>query len=207
MAMKNIQPFRIKPLVGLLLLIALTACAKPRTVLVLMSDPDGSVGAVEISNAAGSQTIDQAGQAVRVKRADQKPKPPENMEPEEIQALFGPALEALPPLPEKFILNFVSGTTGLTEESKNLLPEIIAALKRHHPAEVSVVGHTDRTSTDQANYLLALERAQMVRDFLIEAGMDRSLIEVDSHGETNPLVPTADGVAEPRNRRVEVFVR
>ena len=47
----------------------------------------------------------------------------------------------------------------------------------------------------------------MVRDYLIGRGLDPALIEVDSHGEANPLIPTSDGVADPRNRRVEVFVR
>ena len=50
-------------------------------------------------------------------------------------------------------------------------------------------------------------RAERVRDLLIAEGLDPTLIEVDSHGENNPLIPTADEIAEPRNRRVEVTVR
>jgi len=42
---------------------------------------------------------------------------------------------------------------------------------------------------------------------LIEVGLDASLIETTSHGEADLLVPTADNVAEPRNRRVEITVR
>jgi outer membrane protein OmpA-like peptidoglycan-associated protein len=42
---------------------------------------------------------------------------------------------------------------------------------------------------------------------LIEAGVDRSAIVVTSHGEATLLVPTADNVNEPRNRRVDITVR
>jgi outer membrane protein OmpA-like peptidoglycan-associated protein len=46
-----------------------------------------------------------------------------------------------------------------------------------------------------------------VRDLLVAEGIDPAMIQVTSHGEENPLVPTEDEVAEPRNRRVEVTVR
>ena len=42
---------------------------------------------------------------------------------------------------------------------------------------------------------------------LVSAGLSLGQIEVGSHGESNLLVPTADNVNEPRNRRVEVTVR
>ena len=41
----------------------------------------------------------------------------------------------------------------------------------------------------------------------IKAGLDASLIDVQSHGESDPVVRTADNTYEPRNRRVEVAVR
>jgi outer membrane protein OmpA-like peptidoglycan-associated protein len=55
--------------------------------------------------------------------------------------------------------------------------------------------------------LLSTERARHVRDQLVEKGVDAELISVTSHGEDNPLIPTPDEVAEPKNRRVEVVVR
>jgi outer membrane protein OmpA-like peptidoglycan-associated protein len=55
--------------------------------------------------------------------------------------------------------------------------------------------------------MLALERAQEVAQWLISEGVDANIIEISSHGEENPVVPTKDEVAEPKNRRVEVNVR
>jgi outer membrane protein OmpA-like peptidoglycan-associated protein len=47
----------------------------------------------------------------------------------------------------------------------------------------------------------------MIRKQLIDIGLDPTLIEIVSHGEADLLVPTADDVPEPRNRRVEITVR
>ena len=55
--------------------------------------------------------------------------------------------------------------------------------------------------------LVGLRRAQAVAALLTKEGIDPSILEITSHGKDNPLVPTADQVFEPRNRRVEVTVR
>jgi outer membrane protein OmpA-like peptidoglycan-associated protein len=54
---------------------------------------------------------------------------------------------------------------------------------------------------------LALKRAESTRERLVEAGLELKRVEVSSHGENNPVIPTADNVAEPKNRRVEVTIR
>jgi outer membrane protein OmpA-like peptidoglycan-associated protein len=52
-----------------------------------------------------------------------------------------------------------------------------------------------------------MERAEAMRMILENLGVAKDIIQVSSHGEGNPLVPTEDEVSEPRNRRVEVLVR
>jgi outer membrane protein OmpA-like peptidoglycan-associated protein len=47
----------------------------------------------------------------------------------------------------------------------------------------------------------------MVRDLLVNAGLDPTLIEIASHGESELQVQTPDDTLEPRNRRVEISVR
>ena len=73
--------------------------------------------------------------------------------------------------------------------------------------DVLVIGHTDTTGSPASNFELGLKRATTVRNILVEAGLDPAFIELISHGEEELLVPTADEVAEPRNRRVEIAVR
>jgi outer membrane protein OmpA-like peptidoglycan-associated protein len=73
--------------------------------------------------------------------------------------------------------------------------------------DVLVVGHTDTTGGRATNFALGLRRATSVRNLLRQTGLDAGSIDVVSHGESEPLVPTADGIFEPKNRRVEITVR
>ena len=85
--------------------------------------------------------------------------------------------------------------------------EILSTIGRRRSNDVSIIGHTDRVGSRDQNYRLGLDRAAEVRSLLVRRGVDPSFIQVDSHGQDNPLVPTGDQVQEPRNRRVEVTVR
>jgi len=189
-----------------LILLSVAACAGGNR-FVLLEEEDGSVGAITVENEAGSQTIDQARVATKVASATAAPSAPEEISQEEIDKTWGATLQASPLKPRSFLLYFIRGTDILTEESRRQLPDILDSTNEFAAPEVSVVGHTDRTGSAASNARLALERAEAIRDSLVQAGLDPNLIEVDSHGETNPVVPTADDVAEPKNRRVEVTVR
>ncbi len=70
-----------------------------------------------------------------------------------------------------------------------------------------MTGHTDTTGNAQNNVELAMRRANVVRSMLVQTGLSTLMIDVRSHGEAELLVPTADNVSEPRNRRVEITVR
>ncbi|MBC7705583.1 MAG: OmpA family protein [Rhodoferax sp.] len=73
--------------------------------------------------------------------------------------------------------------------------------------EVLVVGHTDALGTDSLNDELSMQRARIVRAGLIDKGIDSKRVEAVGRGKRELLVPTRDGVAESRNRRVEIQVR
>ena len=113
----------------------------------------------------------------------------------------------MPPPPEKFILFFETGKTELLPESKAVFPNILAAIKKRGAISISISGHTDSAGSIQLNEKLARSRAQAVSDMLIQNGVTRDILRVTSHGKGNPLIPTSDGVAEPKNRRVEVILR
>lgn len=90
-----------------------------------------------------------------------------------------------------------------------LLPDLEGEI-----GQITVQGAGGEQTLDQApqateiNYRLSLKRAEAVRDLLVATGVDANVIEVASHGESNPVVATEDDVDEPRrNRRVEVTVR
>jgi len=199
----------LKRLLVTLMMLTLAACAaEPKNLFVLLPEDDGSVGAITVSNAQGSQELTTADQATGMAAATDAPQAPFTLKQGRVNELFGDVLGIQPEKPVKFILYFRTGTTTLTDESERQIPRILAVIgRRRVTPRISVVGHTDRAGSAAGNARLALRRAEAVRDILFSYGVDENEVELSSHGENNPLIPTPDGVREPRNRRVEVTVR
>jgi outer membrane protein OmpA-like peptidoglycan-associated protein len=72
---------------------------------------------------------------------------------------------------------------------------------------ITVTGHTDKSGSNQYNLGLSQRRAEAVANLLASSGVPSSSINTAARGEEQPRVPTADGVREPQNRRVEITVR
>ena len=125
----------------------------------------------------------------------------------EVESTFGAALGAQPARAVSFTLYFVEGSDELTEDSKRTLDEVFADLRQRTIPDVLVVGHTDAVGTDQFNDALARRRADAIRTALIARGIAPADVTAIGRGKREPLIPTPDGVAEPRNRRVEIVVR
>jgi len=174
--------------------------------VILLSDPDGSVGSVEVSTAAGKALLDEAGQ-MTIASSSAAPSEPVKVSEKAIEQEFSALFAAEPAQPARFLLYFEQGSTELTAASRQLLQEILAEAKQRGSYNVGIYGHSDRTGSSEYNLQLSWRRAIAVRELLVESGVERKTMDVDSHGEGNPLVPTGDGVAEPLNRRVEVIVR
>ena len=190
----------------LVLGIAFSGCAK-KTMVVLIPDPDGTVGSITISNQAGSVTMDQANQSTTVVNQNKIPSVPAKLEQTEIADTFSDAISIQPLPPVHFILYFQKDTSDLTQDSAELITEILTAIQERNSTDISVVGHTDTLGDKQYNLKLSKSRAAKVSDWLMEQGVEKDYLQVTSHGEENPLIKTEDNVSEPRNRRVEVVVR
>lgn len=179
----------------------------PRDLVVLAPHPEGGpLGAAVVTAAGASVDLDTAGASVTV-AAGQAPPAPVTLSPDDIARLFGDALGALPPPARRFVLYFALGNDTLTADSQAQVPAILALVAERGQPDVAIIGHTDTTGAAAANVTLGLRRATLVRDRLVAAGLDGALIEVASHGESNPLEPTPDNTENARNRRVEVTVR
>ncbi|AMK09816.1 MAG: OmpA family protein [Pseudodesulfovibrio sp.] len=170
--------------------------------VVLLPDLNGHVGELTVN--------DKEGEAVTLTEANQSVSGSgkvTTLSDEQVQATFGEALAAQPLPTARFLLYFASDSAKLKPESESEIPAIIKAWKDRASTDVSVVGHTDALGEKQYNYDLSVRRAKKVRDLLVKEGLPEDIIELTSHGEENPLIPTPDGKSEPRNRRVEVLVR
>ena len=189
------------------LALVLSGCGTPQNLFVLLDNPGGEVGSIQVKNAGGEQVLDKPGQATGVHGADSAPIAPIALEQKRIQEIFGATFATQPEAPVTFVLHFRTGTTTLTAESRERIRDVFAAVQTRKFPVIAVVGHTDRYGSARGNEILALRRAQSVADRLVAASADAKLIEASSHGESNPLIPTADNVRERRNRRVEIIVR
>lgn len=189
--------------VGAVLALLLAACAAPDRV-VLLPDDSGKVGKLNVAGRNGDTLLDAAydtatvgGDSARRSTSD----------PAELGREFGPALAALPPAPQSYLLYFASDSDVLNADSRSVVQNIRAAIANRPAAEVVVIGHTDTQGSDEYNDRLSLQRARAVRDQLVALGFDAARISVAGRGKREPLVPTADGMPEPVNRRVEILVR
>ena len=181
----------------------LAGCAGPGSYVVLLPSPDGSVGQVTVSGAAGQQVLThaQTGAALNGGKA------PFEVSREQLTRDFGAAMAARPELPERFLLYFSPGGAELTAESSALIPTILERVKARTSVDLSVIGHTDTEGSAQANEALGLTRASAIAEMLRQKGLRDALVSVESHGERNLLVPTPDETPEPLNRCVEITLR
>ena len=186
------------------LAVLLNACATQTGTVVLLPEKDGKDTAVAVKQSDGQVVLREPYAAAKLTTAGPQAY---KSNPQEVQALFGAALAAQPSRPVQFVLQFVEGKDELTEESKLVVNSIFAEIAKRPVPDVLVVGHTDTVGADQVNDPLSQQRAEVIRAGLIRNGIAPENISAVGRGKREPLVPTADGVAEPRNRRVEIVVR
>jgi len=173
--------------------------------VVLVPAADGHIGTVVIER-DGKKTILNTAYATSHLVGTREVEAPAT-QPEEVRREFGAALDAIPARPAKFTLYFVTGTDELTEESKAELQAVLEELRRRPAPDILVIGHTDTVGSHAENDALSLQRAQTMRQEMLPLGIPPDRIRAFGRGEREPLVPTPDGVDEPRNRRVEINVR
>lgn len=188
------------------ILLLLGGCAGQTSVALLPED-DGHVGKVAVSAGGVTQLLDAPLQATVFDTKDGIPSVPSVLTAAKVQETWGAALAALPPAPLHYTLYFDSGTAVLTAESAALLPIIRTALTQRPFPHLEIIGHADATGSDALNLTLSRERAEAVAKILREGDLSQASLAISSHGKRNPLVPTPDGVSEPRNRRVTVGVQ
>lgn len=129
----------------------------------------------------------------------------QNQAPQMVAAPVPPA----PPAPcntGPYIVFFDWDSAVVTPDASTILNSAAASTAGCTNGKFSVSGYADRSGPDGYNMALSGRRADVVRDFLVGQGVPVANITTHAFGETNPRVPTADGVRELQNRRVEITV-
>ena len=178
----------------------------PKTTVILL-DNNSSRNAVVVPTNEGNLTVDKPYSYTSLTALDKAPSALQEGNKEEIEKKYADQLAILPTAPVSLLFHFEPGTAELTEASKNKVDELILVISERSPAAIDIIGHSDRSGDADKNYQLALERAKSVENYLQSRQVPLERTTITSYGESDPLIPTADGVSEPQNRRVEVIVR
>ena len=184
--------------------VALASCALPSERIVLLPSQDGHPAAVVVKQGDREVVLDQPYAATQLTLADPWSY---RANAAEVDATFGAALAAQPARLSTFTLYFVEGSDELTDASKTVLESVFSDVKQRTVVDILVVGHTDAVGSHPFNDALARQRADTIRAALISRGIAPDNVVAVGRGKRELLIPTPDGVAEARNRRVEIVVR
>lgn len=120
------------------------------------------------------------------------------------QPRMAPQAAAVPVALEGYLVYFEWDSTAVTPAGQAALQESIRAAEANAQTSINLIGHADRSGPEGYNQGLSERRALVIIETMTQAGIPRSRITWSAVGETQPLVPTADGVREQGNRVVEV---
>ncbi|WP_439597026.1 OmpA family protein [Falsiroseomonas sp.] len=123
--------------------------------------------------------------------------------------VVAPVTPTQPPqtIARTYLVFFDFDRADLTDRARQIIAEAATNSQRAGTTRIEVSGHADRSGTPQYNQRLSERRAAAVAAELERRGVARSAMAIQAFGESRPLVPTADGVREPQNRRVEIVLR
>ncbi len=116
-----------------------------------------------------------------------------------------PAMLAPAPAARRvFLVFFDWDRATITAEGRGIVQQAADAYKSGAPVQLQVTGYTDASGSAGYNQRLSERRANAVADALTRLGVARTDMMVSGRGKNDQRVPTADGVREPQNRRVEI---
>lgn len=199
----------MRVMAALLLVAALMqGCATPRPTerVVLLPGEDGRKGAVIVTRRnGGSVHLEQPYASAQVSSAAVTLAPPSSADA--VASRYATLLSVQPPRVLSYTLHFEANQSQLAAESRRDVDRILSEAAIVPAAEIDVIGHTDTMGAADYNDDLGRSRAQFVANLMAMRGFGRARISVQSRGERELLIPTADETAEPRNRRVEIRLR
>jgi len=115
-----------------------------------------------------------------------------------------PAQAPAPAAPKSYLVFFDFNKSDLTGQAATIVDEAAKNAEATKVTQLTVTGHTDTVGSDAYNIRLSRRRAESVAARLERDGISSSLIQIVAKGKRDLLVPTADGVKEPQNRRVQI---
>ena len=109
---------------------------------------------------------------------------------------------------DNFILEGVTFRTGsaeITEDSYPKLDEVYEQLAKYNDRKYEIAGHTDNTATDKINIKLSMDRANAVREYLVNRGIDGTRMVAKGYGSARPKADNKTPAGRTINRRIEFY--
>jgi len=104
-------------------------------------------------------------------------------------------------------INFDTNRSTLKPKSFGILDEAVKLLVQYPTIQIDIHGHTDNQGTDDYNMKLSDDRANSVRQYLVDKGIDPSRLTARGFGESEPIAPNTTGNGRAKNRRTEFKIR
>jgi iron complex outermembrane receptor protein len=119
-------------------------------------------------------------------------------------AAYVPPPVQAPAAPKSYLVFFDFNKSDLTPQAVEIVDTAAKNASAGKVTRLTVTGHTDTVGSDAYNMRLSRRRAESVAAQLEKDGVPASEIAIVAKGKRDLLVPTADGVREPQNRRVQI---
>lgn len=101
---------------------------------------------------------------------------------------------------------FATGSSKLSTTAQAALSQVAINLNQNPNTDVTVMGYTDNTGSEQLNMKLSQERANVVMNYLISKGVAANRLKAIGNGWNNPLVSNDTAAGRAQNRRVELYI-
>ena len=109
--------------------------------------------------------------------------------------------------PVTYMVFFPLGSTQLGSDDQNAITQAAQVYRTKANAKVTVTGYADTVGSPALNMTLSQRRADVVKDFLVRAGVPASAITTAANGDSGLLVATGAQTNESRNRRVVIVIQ
>ncbi|MFS2018380.1 OmpA family protein [Massilia sp. CT11-108] len=103
-------------------------------------------------------------------------------------------------------VSFDTNRSDIKPNFRPILDRFAQTLNENPATNVTIIGHTDNTGSDQINQPLSLDRAAHTRDYLTARGINPARITVEGRASREPIANNDDPAGRARNRRVEIYV-
>ncbi len=104
-------------------------------------------------------------------------------------------------------INFDVGRASIRPEAEDVLEQIYNLLIQAEDSKLELVGHTDNTGSQDANYSLSAARAEAVKNYLVKKGIPVNRFQkVDGKGQDEPIAENSTAAGKAKNRRVVISI-